>query len=88
MPQTADEKGRADRRANVRLAADRVIRPQTRTRRETLLRAFNDWLLANSWSGLDVLLGARDVDAGHIAELLVSYGKELYHAGKPYTVKP
>ena len=84
MPQTADERGRADRRANVCLVADRVVRLQTRTRREMLLAAFNEWLVSHAFSGLDVLLGAREVDADYIAELLVCYGKELYYARKPY----
>ena len=80
LPQTVDEQGRA----HVVLAADQVIRLQTRSRREVLLAAFNEWLLAHACSGIDTLLEARDIDAEYIAELLVSYGKEIYFARKPY----
>ena len=37
VPQTADERTRADRRSGVNLAADRVLRPQARSRRDALL---------------------------------------------------
>eukprot|EP00435_Cladocopium_sp_Y103_P072682 s1267_g41.t1 len=78
------ERSRADRRSQVNLVADRVLRPQTRTRREALLTDFNDWLVKNAYESIDFLLEARDVDAEYVAELLVCYGKELYYAGKPY----
>ena len=83
-PQTAEELGRAERRASVNLAADRVLRPQTRSRREALLTDFDVWLLQNSYQSIEFLLEARDIDAENIAELLVCYGRALYYAGKPY----
>eukprot|EP00435_Cladocopium_sp_Y103_P046984 s552_g13.t1 len=83
-PATAEERRRADRRAHVNLAADRVLRPQTRTRRDALLTDFNDWLVRNSYESIGFLLEARQVDAEYVAELLVCYSKELYYAGKPY----
>ena len=84
QPETADEQGKASRRASVQLQADRVLRPQTRSRRDILLADFGSWLLHTHHMSLADTVDSRDVDPEHISNLLVEYGKQLYYAGKPY----
>ena len=60
------------------LIADRVLLPQTRSRREQLLDMFESWLIENAQTTLAQLVECREVDADHVAELLVEYGKQLY----------
>lgn len=83
-PAGAEESEKAQRRAGVALIADRVLRPQTRTRREQLLDMFESWLLVNQRLTLEQLLNRHECDADFVSETLVAYGKELYYAGKPY----
>ena len=83
-PVNSAEAKRAVRRAEVVLHADRVVRPQTRTRREKLLALFNDWLLVNAEISLTNLLQSQDFQPEDISELLVEYGKALFYGGKSY----
>ena len=84
MPVAGDFQ-RAQRRAGVELVADRVVRPQTRNRRESLLASFDQWL--NKWSlSVETLIDIKDFDAERIAGLLVQYGRELYYQGRPYGI--
>ena len=83
-PQGAEEHIRAGRRAGSVLIADRVVRFETRSVREALFHAFENWVTENMRESLSALLDAQFVDAEQIAGYLVSYGKELYYAGKPY----
>ena len=77
-PFGTEERERARRRGGIQLQADRVIRQQTRNRRETLLSAFDSWL-AESWrTNLHGLLESGHLDAEEISEALVAYGKEMY----------
>ena len=79
-----EENRRADRRSSTRLVADRVLRAQTRDRREMLLNQFESWLIEHYQISITQLLDNRDADAETVSDLLVAYGKELFYAGKPY----
>ena len=49
-----------------------------------LLGAFDAWLQENLRTNLHELLDARTLDAEFVSEALVSYGKEMYNAGRSY----
>ena len=83
-PTGTDEANRAARRAGNILQADRVVLQQTRDRRENLLLAFDVWLGANLRTTLERLLEPSCLDCDAVAEALVSYGKDMYQAGKSY----
>ena len=83
-PTDRNEQRRADRRAGVQLIADRVIRPQTRTRRDTLIEQFNSWLLEKVALTVQELVDDKNADPEVIANWLVIYRKELYYSGKAY----
>eukprot|EP00435_Cladocopium_sp_Y103_P043042 s6_g12.t1 len=84
LPQGTEDQRRAQRRAQVQLATDRVIRPQTRSRRDALLEEFDAWLAANAQTTLSALIEERECDPEYVSEMLVAYGKELFYAGKAY----
>lgn len=87
MPLTADsgeEIKRATRRGGFELFADRIVRPKTRTYRDSLIEVFDAWLVETFSVSLESLLDARPIDAEKVAELLTAYGREMYYAGKPY----
>ena len=83
-PTDRNEQRRAERRAGAQLVADRVIRPQTRTRRDALIKQFNAWLLERAALTVQELVDSRDADPEVIANWLVIYGKEPYYSGKAY----
>lgn len=83
-PRNAEEVRRADRRSNVQLIADRVVRPQTRSRRDQLLDHFNSWLLQKAEISVAELVDSKDADPETVAEYLVMYGRELFYAGRAY----
>ena len=83
-PSGADEQRKAERRASSALHVDRVLRPQTRSRRETLLDHFSLWLAENYHISFEDTVGAKEPDVEEVSNLLVEYGKQLYYAGKPY----
>eukprot|EP00435_Cladocopium_sp_Y103_P055331 s818_g18.t1 len=76
-PQSAAERKRATERAGMMLTGDRVALTATRNRRKKLLVAFQSWL----WREKGV-----SADPEKLAAWLVSYGKELYSAGKAYGI--
>lgn len=84
QPAGRDDASRAERRAGVQLQADRVLLQSTRNRREVLLGAFDAWLQENLRTNLHELLDARTLDAEFVSEAHVSYGKEMYNAGRSY----
>ena len=84
FPGSRDETDRAARRSGTVLQADRVVLQSTRDKREQLLQAFDVWLVENLRITLDAMLDVRCADPEFISEALVSYGKELYSAGKSY----
>ena len=83
---TGADRARAARRSGVQLFTDRVMRPQTRKRRDDLMKRFDDW--TGEFCGVSILLmlQSTSVDPEAVAHLLVCYGKSLYYAGKPYGV--
>ena len=83
-PADRSELRRAERRAATTLTADRVIRPQTRSRRDILLEQFNGWLMERASLTVQELVDDREADPEVISNWLVMYGKELFYAGKPY----
>ena len=83
-PISADERGRAQRRATTELQRDRVVKPQTRTRRETLLRDFEGWLIENLQTTLVELVDTPAIDPEHVSDTLAAYGRAMYYAGKSY----
>ncbi|CAE7356391.1 unnamed protein product, partial [Symbiodinium microadriaticum] len=58
-------------------------RPNFAQNRQKLLVAFGTWL-AGFGTSLEVLLAAKPLDPEVIASWLVSYGRQLYEAGRPY----
>ena len=83
-PLTADDKKRAERRADSCIQADRVVREKTRTYRENLLSAFDAWLRDTFQLCLDELLAEGMKDPEVVSEALVAYGKELFYGGRAY----
>lgn len=84
LPTGADEQRRAERRTGRQLQADRVILQQTRSRRETLLAEFDRWLSENWMTTLENLIGGNMIDGEAVCEALVTFGKDMYNAGKSY----
>eukprot|EP00435_Cladocopium_sp_Y103_P056526 s1300_g19.t1 len=84
FPATGDERERAARRSATVLIADRVVRPQTRSRREKLLDDFEAWLISKARITLAGLIDGPHVNAEEVSDLLVAYGKDLYYSGKAY----
>ena len=84
VPSTPAEHERARRRSPVLLVADRVVRPVTRTNREKLSAAFDEWLLETHGITLRSLLDAPGDVSEKVANLLVGYGQALFRGGQPY----
>ena len=84
LPTGAEESAKAARRAATELKADRVLLPQTRSRREALLDSFEKWLVEKMRITLEQLLDGATTSPELVSECLIEYGKELYYAGKPY----
>ena len=82
---TADQ-ARAERRSGTQLFTDRVLKPQTRNRRDVLLQNFDVWTQAHYSESIILILEGGSVDAERVANLLVGYGRSLYYAGRPYGV--
>lgn len=83
-PAGSEEQSRAARRAGNVLVADRVVLQQTRTRREILLTAFDNWLAINWRTTLEALLNGPGFNCESVSEALVAYGRDMYQAGKSY----
>lgn len=80
-PALSEEVTKAERRAANALIADRVLRPQTRSRREQLLEFFEKWLIEQQRMTLPQLLDQREVDAEYVSEIWVEYGEQVYYLG-------
>ena len=83
-PSTPAEQERARRRSPVLLVADRVVRPVTRSNRERLSSAFDEWLQETHGISLRDLLGSAGDVSERVAGLLVGYGQALFRGGHPY----
>ena len=83
-PSTPAEHERAKRRSPVLLVADRVVRPVTRSNRERLSNAFDEWLREVHGVSLRNLLDTPGDVSEKVAGLLVGYGQALFRGGHPY----
>ena len=81
---SAADRLRAERRVGTQLFTDRVMKPQTRKRRDNLLALFEKWCLNSGEVSIMTILGKDGVDSEVVSQLLVKYGRALYYAGKPY----
>ena len=86
QPGNAADRQRAERRIGTQLFTDRVLRPQTRSRRDVLLRDFDAWTVSHFSESIITILEGEVVDAERVANLLVGYGRSLYYGGRPYGV--
>ena len=84
-PETLAEEGRAFRRKDVNLAADRVVRHQTRENRGRVLLLFRSWLEVEQGVSWNSVFEKKPLDAEEICKWLVRYGRELFAAGKSYS---
>eukprot|EP00438_Fugacium_kawagutii_P024998 Skav224819 [mRNA] locus=scaffold613:5807:6922:+ [translate_table: standard] len=84
VPESTGDFDRAHRRQDVILVAGRVVKQQTRARRDVLLEDFDSWLVQFAKITLRELLDSGSLEPERVSDLLVAYGKQLYYAGKPY----
>ena len=84
VPQTAAEQARADNRAGIKLASDRLVRRQTRDSRIQLLMAFEHWLWEEHGVSWETVFGRTPLDAEEISNWLSRYGREMHESGKAY----
>ena len=82
-PETTAELDRAKGRGKTCLPTDRLVRQQTRSNREILLKRFQDWLTSEHDVDWEKLF-SKPLDAEAISSWLVAYGRDLYSAGKAY----
>lgn len=75
---------RARMRSQSLLSADRAVRKETRDSRAFLLRDFEHWLWNEMEVKLEHFLTEKPADPERICDLLVSYGRDLYAAGKSF----
>ena len=78
---TAGEREKANRRASVQLQADRVLRPQTRNRRDVLLKDFEAWLLQQHSVTLAQLVDVREVDPENVSNFWSSMENTCFTMG-------
>ena len=67
------------------MAADRVLRKQTRENRGKLIDQFQQWLFDEHGVSWNAILGRKPLDPEEISFWLVLYGRDLHAAGKSYT---
>ena len=83
-PSNAAEHERALARSHVQLAADRVLKKQTRDRRYTLINNFRQWLWTEHGVSFRCLMQERPLDGEKISNWLVAYGRAMFNSGKAY----
>ena len=83
-PLTAAERERALARSFFLLPADRVVRKETRQKRNKLILEFRCWLWKVHQISLRSLLDERPPDAERISHWLVQYGRAMFSNGKSY----
>ena len=86
VPRTAVEVERAAQRSRIDLAADRVLRQQTRDNRATLLQNFASWVWTEKQISWSEVINRKPLDPEEISGLLVDYGRELHFSGRSYNV--
>ena len=85
-PRNAVEAGRAAQRSRIDLAADRVLRQQTRDNRAVLLQNFAAWVWTERHLIWAEVINRKPLDPEEISGLLVEYGKQLHSAGRSYAI--
>ena len=85
LPETTADFERAMRRQNVELAADRVLRRETRENRARLIQQFESWLWHEHSVAWDTVVAGKRPNPEEICKWLVAYGRDLHAAGKSYT---
>ena len=83
-PENQVERIRAATRANIDLAADRVVRQETRNRRFALISNFRRWLWLEHGVSFRALLDEKPVDAEKVCNWLIRFGRALFESGKSY----
>ena len=84
VPTTSAEQARAQNRAGIKLASDRLVKRQTRENRYILLQEFERWLWEEQGISWDDLFGQSPLNAEEISNWLSLYGREMHQAGKAY----
>ena len=84
-PYTPADTARADRRSQLHIIPERVVRQATRNNRARLLHEFDAWLRSEQLTTFDMLmaLGLQDSET-IIALILVRYGQHLFRSGAAY----
>ena len=82
-PRDAADRKRAASRRGLQLAEGRPVLGRTQQVRERLLHFFGEWLQQFGLT-LDGVLNPGSLDVESINTLLESYGRNLFHAGRPY----
>ena len=83
-PRGPEDLKRAALRSATALAAGRVLKPRTRSHRDVLLQEFEHWLVEHLRTTLCALLDSRSLDVDLVNEALIGYGKQMFHAGRPF----
>ena len=84
VPRNAAEERRAAARRPGGLQVGRQVLQKTGQNRQRLLDAFSSWLSASGGPSLHDLLFGPAFNPERIANWIVSYGQEMYSAGRPY----
>ena len=84
FPRNAEDVKRAERRQLVVLDLGRPVQPATRSNREKLLTALEDWCEMRGVA-LHAALQAAPRFPEDIVKILTEYGKDLFASGRPYS---
>ena len=84
LPRNREDETRAARRTSQLLDLGRPVEPIARSNRQKLLSQFSEWLVAKGIS-LDEVLDKAYANPETLCRLLCDYGRDLYHAGRPYS---
>ena len=83
-PRHSADRERSRARSTVVLAEGRPVEPVTQKRRDKLLAAFVEWLLRQEVI-FEKLLDLAPQSTRRLNNLLVTYGRQLFEAGWPYS---
>ncbi len=82
-PRDRGDVRRAADRSGLWLTDGRPVQPKTKDNRDALLSKLDEWLRTTGFT-LPGLIDASEPDVDKINNLLESYGRELFRAGRPY----
>ena len=83
-PRTTADTARADRRSQLHIIPDRVVRQATRTNRARLLHELDAWLRGEQLTTFEMLMALGFEESETIALTLVRYGQHLFRSGAAY----